>query len=190
MTATYWFIKRDQKIRVCKLFFQTTLKIGNTALLNLNEHNFDNINAQLVQRHDLRGKHKPKHAATDGEIEILKEHMFKFPRERSHYTLGKKESLNSELNVKIMHDLYQQEQVENNKRALGYGRYLQEFNKFDLKFGSYKSDTCGTCDEIQEQLKTDPGNETLKAEKTEHLRMSDMAFKMQKQDSENRDPRV
>jgi hypothetical protein len=189
-TATYFLLKRGQKIRVCKLFFQNTLQIGNTALLNLNEHNFNNINAQLVQRQDLRGKHKPKHAATDGEIEILKEHMFKFPRERSHYTLNKKQTLNPELNVKIMHDLYTEEQQKNNRRALGYGRYLQEFNKFDLKFGSYKTDTCGTCDKLRGQLEADPENEQLTREKTEHLRMADMAFSMQKQDSENRDPRV
>ena len=39
-------------------------------------------------------------------------------------------------------------------------------------------------------MKADPDNETLKSEKNEHLRMANMAFKMQKHDSENRDPRT
>jgi hypothetical protein len=121
---------------------------------------------------------------------MLQRHIFKFPREKSHYTLGKKESLNPDLDVKQMWALYKKQEDDADRRVLGYGRYLQEFNKYDLKFGSYKLDTCSKCDTIQNQRDIHPENETLKIVQANHLRHADVAFKMQKHDMENTDPRT
>ena len=184
-TAKYSFVNRG-RVRVCKQFFQAVLAIGNTALSNLNDHNFSHNGSQLVQRIDGRGRHKPAHAASQEETTTLQTHIFKFPRERSHYTLGKKESLDSSLdNVKQMWALYKSQEEENNRRVLGYGKYLQVFNRFNLKFGSYKTDTCNTCDKLKEQLSAEPENEDLKKKKADHLRQADMAYSMQKQDRDN-----
>ena len=183
-TATYSFVKRG-RVHVCKPFFQAVLSIGNTALSGLNEHNFRHMGSQQTQRVDGRGRHKPKHAASQEEITTLQTHIFKFPRERSHYTLGKKESLDPSLDVKQMWALYKSQEEENDRRVLGYGKYLQVFNKFDLKFGAYKTDTCNTCDYLKEQISVDPNNEELKQQKADHLRQADMAYKMQKHDRES-----
>ena len=94
-----------------------------TPLANLNNHNYTNRigGAQLIPREDKRGKTPPKHAASEEELDVLRKHIFSFPREQSHYTLSKKETLNPSLDVKQMHTLYQQQEEENERRALGYG---------------------------------------------------------------------
>jgi hypothetical protein len=181
-TAKYFFVKKGLRVRVCKAFFQTVLQLGNTALANLNQHSYKNRGSQLVQRVDLRGKHIPKHAASGDDVYHLQRHIFKFPREPSHYTLGKKESLHPSLDVKKMHELYKKQEVENARRVLSYGVYLKEFNKYGLKFQPYRTDTCSTCDKLREQLKVDPQNENLKAQKASHLREADMGYRMQDQD--------
>jgi hypothetical protein len=153
---------------------------------NLNDHNYSHATngKQLIARVDNRGKHmKHKHRASENDISILKQHIFSFPRERSHYTLNKKETLNAELNVHKMWELYMEQQTQNERRVLGYGRYLKEFNKYDLKFASYKADTCARCDFLKEQLTVSPDNPDLKEQKASHLREADMGYKMQKQDS-------
>ena len=157
------------------------LSIGNTALANLNGHNFRHIGSQLVQRVDGRGRHLPKHAASQQETATLRRHIFQFPREGSHYTLGKKESLDPSLNVMKMWALYQKQEDENDRRVLGYGKYLQIFNEYDLKFGAYKTDTCNTCDKLKEQIVSDPDNAELKKQKAVHLRRAEK----QKQDNDN-----
>ena len=183
-TAKYFFVNRG-RVRVCKAFFQAVLSIGNTALSNLNDHNFSHIGSQFVQRKDGRGRHRPKHAASQQEIATLKRHISSFPRERSHYTLGKKEILDPSLDVLKMWTLYKEQEDENDMRVLGYGKYLQIFNEYDLKFGAYKTDTCNTCDMLKEQICSDPDDEELKKQKANHLRQADMAYKMQKQDRDN-----
>ena len=115
---------------------------------NLNNHNFLQTFAgqnQMTIRTDKRGRHKPKHAANEDTLNILKKHINSFPREESHYT-NKKLTLDPELNVKKLHLLYKEQELENRRRALGYAKYIQMFNKYDLKLGSYKTDTCKTCD--------------------------------------------
>ena len=119
-------------------FFQAVLQLGNTALSNLNDHNFSNINTQLTTRVDLRGRHKPKHAAHDEEMTTLKKHIFSFPREQSHYTLGKNQSLNLELSVKKMWQLYQVQEQGNNRRALGYNVYRKNSTSTPLVLGHTK----------------------------------------------------
>ena len=183
-TAKYSFVKRG-RVRVCKPFFQAVLSIGNTALSNLNDHNFRHIGSQQVQRVDGRGRHQPKHAASPGEVATLKRHISSFPRERSHYTLHAKESLDPSLDVLKMWTLYKKQEDDNDGRVLGYGKYLQIFNQYDLKFGAFKTDTCNTCDKLKEQLAADPENEDLRRKKAFHLRQADMAYQMQKQDREN-----
>ena len=190
-TAKYSFVKRGRgRVRVCKPFFQAVLSIGNTALSNLNKHNFQNRGSQLVQRVDGRGRHTPKHAASQEEISTLQTHIFSFPRERSHYTVGKKEALDPSLDVKKMWALYKEQEERDARRVLGYGTYLQMFNQYDLKFGAYKTDTCGTCDKLKEQMSADPDNEEFKQQKADHLRQADMAYKMQQQDRDNSDDRT
>jgi len=61
-----------------------------------------------------------------------------------------------------MWQLYQVQEQGNNRRALGYNVYRKEFNKYSLGFGSYKADTCSTCDKLREQLQADPEDRELK----------------------------
>jgi hypothetical protein len=189
-TAKYFFLKKGLRIRVCKRFFQAVLGLGNTSLSNLNAHNFDNRSSQLVQRVDKRGAHQPKHAASEDDMVILKAHIFSFPREHSHYSLGSKEMLDPNLDVKKMWELYKIQETEQGRRVLLYNTYLKEFNKYDLKFRPYRVDTCHTCDNLRQQLGADPSREDLKAEKKRHLRDADMAYQMQKQDRLNSDDRT
>ena len=183
-TAKYHFYKHKKRIRVCRRFFETTIKLFGT-MNNLNNHNFSQTFAgqnQMTIRTDNRGRHKPKHAANEDTLNILKKHINSFPREESHYTLNKKFTLDPELNVKKMHLLYKEQELENGRRALGYAKYIQMFNKYDLKFGSYKTDTCKTCDEFKEQLRINPDNTNIKEKKTLHLLEADFAYSMQKSD--------
>ena len=183
-TTHYYFFKRGEKFRVCKYFFQTLLGIGNTAIKNLLNHNFKHINQQMIERVDMRGKHKPIHACSDQEIEIIKNHILKFPREKSHYTLGRVETLSPELDIKKMWKLYQLQEENEDRTPLGYNTYRKEFNTYNLKFGKIRTDTCALCDELKIKINADPENEELKQQKAEHLRLADMGYKMQNQDDE------
>ena len=68
------------------------LSIGNTLINNLNNHNYVNSigGAQLVVHVDGRGRHSPKHKASEDTVEVLRKHILSFPREESHYSLTKK----------------------------------------------------------------------------------------------------
>ena len=160
------------------------LNIGNTQLKNLNNHNYNTgkNNNQVSFREDGRGKHTPKHAASSEETEAIKQHILSFPREASHYSLGKKHTLNPELSVKIMHGLYREQQQEAGGRVLGYAKYLQIFKNMGLKFGRYACDTCSLCDSYREKLEVDPDDEETKEEREKHLREADIAYAQQKYD--------
>ena len=181
--ASYHLYKNSKRTRVCQYFFMNTIGIGNTLLNNLNDHNHNHGtgNNQISFRQDNRGKHKPSHAASQDTISVLKNHIFSFPREKSHYTIGNKMSLSPDLTIKKMWELYK----EQHEQALGYSRYLKEFNKYNLQFGSYKTDTCSRCDELSALIGTNPENiEELKQERNQHLREADIGYKMQKNDRE------
>ena len=113
-TASYHFRKSSssKKIQVCQRFFMHVLSIGNTLINNLNNHNYVNSigGAQLVAHVDGRGRHSPKHKASEDTVEVLRKHILSFPREQSHYSLNKKQTLNPELSVKAMHSLYEEQE--------------------------------------------------------------------------------
>ena len=195
-TALYNFqTAAGKKIQVCQKFFMLTLDIGNTSLNNLNNHNYtqSTSGAQLTTHTDSRGKHDPKHKAADSSIQIMLEHFLSFPREESHYTLAQKQTLNPDLSVKKMHELYKDQEEGEGRRVLSYARYLQEFNKTGLKFGRYAVDECALCTELKEKMEAlNPSSnpeelaefQELEETKKEHLTQADIAYKQQKYDYE------
>ena len=140
------------------------LSIGNTLINNLNNHNYVSSSggAQLVAHVDGRGRHSPKHKASEEAVKVLRKHILLFPREESHYSLTKKQTLNPELSVKAMHSLYEEQERSRGGRVLGYARYLQEFATTGLKFGKYAVDECATCTMLKEQIDADPDNDDFK----------------------------
>ena len=91
----------------------TVVGVGNTLLKNLNEYSYLHAigNNQSSIKQDNRGRHTPSHVASKETIEILKEHIFSFPRERSHYTINRKMYLNPDLDIKKMYQLYKEQEL-------------------------------------------------------------------------------
>lgn len=185
-TATYHFIKHHTHIHVCKRFFQAVLAVGNSMLKNLNDHNFtiQSGGHQLMTRTDKRGKHQPKHAATQEQMQRVHEHITSFPRQRSHYTKSKRETLDSSLNVTKMHEMYREREECTNRRVLGIATYRKVFNTYDLSFASLKADSCGTCDKYKAILDAEPNNHEIKKKWDAHKTEAEIAFQMQSYDRE------
>lgn len=75
--------------------------------------------------------------------------MRSFPSTSSHYSRNK-QYLSPTLNISIMHKLYLEKCVKENKDSkykVEYWTYSDVFSrKFNLSFGPPRSDTCSTCD--------------------------------------------
>lgn len=113
---------------------------------------------------DLRGKHKNRpNKLSDHILFKIKTHILSFPRYISHYSRHDNENkrfLSSELSISKLYSLYLEKyefdvfeklkKGEKVKPTVKYEFFSQYFNKnFNLSFGYPKTDTCQTCDHLQ-----------------------------------------
>lgn len=144
---------------------------------------------------DNRGKHGNRpNKIPDHIITKVDEHIQSFPAQVSHYSRNKNENvryLSPDLSIRKMHRLYLEkheaevfaklEKGEKCKPTVTYDYYSRHFNEnYKLSFGSPKSDTCQKCDTLENQIKFEKNEETLKTLKIEkelHLRKSEEFYK-------------
>lgn len=143
---------------------------------------------------DLRGNF-PTRKTEDHEILFVKEFIDSFPRYESHYKLShfNKKYLSPFWNIKR---LYREYCLKFNfeyptLKTVSEWKFRQIFNtEFNLSFARLKVDTCGTCDRIDAQIRSnDRCSEQLEVEKQEHLHLVEKISKqMEGNMKHGRDP--
>lgn len=112
---------------------------------------------------DQRGRNtKLKKFSLDLRLEV-REHINSFPREENHYSRNKssKEFLSPDLNINRMFLAYKKK-FPNSIATYKYysGVFHKDFSM--LRFGRPKSDTCSTCDHLNNKIKATPPNDPQK----------------------------
>ena len=169
MSFHYHVVVNGQTVHICKRAFAKLHQISDSKIFHLTQQLKDGASAP---RPSQRGKHthRPNRLSPE-DCHYVTEHISMFPAESSHYSRSKNSArsyLSSTLSIGKMYSLYinwckEKEIVPVSKHA-----YNDIFvTKFNLGFGSPRSDTCSTCD-----VGTDK----------EHMERAEKAFEMQRND--------
>lgn len=153
-------IDGTNEIIVCKNAFCSLFGVGKAVVERLSS----NIKQNNPSPKDLRGKHANRPSKISDQILFqIKTHIQSFPRLISHYSRhdnNEKRFLSPELSISKMYKLYLEkheqdilEKLKNGEKVkpiVKYEFFSDYFNKkFNLSFGNPKSDTCQTCDRLQ-----------------------------------------
>ena len=128
--------------RVCKTAFLSIFAISNGRLSRA-------LAAQVagggVPHTDQRGRHVPANKTPEEKIQIVREHIERFPRYESHYSRSdnpNRRYLSPSLSIATMYELYKEACDENNEQPVKEWKYREIFNtEYNLSFGRYASDT-------------------------------------------------
>ncbi|KAK5649801.1 hypothetical protein RI129_000830 [Pyrocoelia pectoralis] len=160
-------ILRLMNFRVCKEFFLRTFDISNRRLRVICQKKSE----EGFTEPDKRGSHTPSNKiSTDIKNDVIT-HINMFPRYKSHYSRSQNNStkyLAEDLNIKKMHCLYKEWCVERNRPSVKESYYRHVFcTEFNLKFHKPHSDTCHTCDRLNNLIKHSADVDTITKSKTE-----------------------
>ncbi|XP_072400529.1 uncharacterized protein [Diabrotica undecimpunctata] len=191
--------------KVCKTAFMNIHAITKSRVERIATH----MASQIVGPKDMRGRHETRpNKIPDQIIKSIEDHINSFPRRKSHYSRNdnlNRRYLSSELNLRLMHRLYlkKYEPEQHNlldtpefKPKVSYTYYRRVFvENFNLTFGHPRTDTCKTCDILDNKIKCakdDETQNTLKVEKKVHLTKADTFYKdlTEKTALAKEDPRV
>ena len=96
---------------------------------------------------DQRGRRIPTNKTSDEQIRLVKEHINSFPKYQSHYSRSQSPHrmyLSPELTIVTMYNMYKQNHGGDSVSEWVYRKTFNE--RFNLSFGTPKTDTCKTCD--------------------------------------------
>nr|CAH7754574.1 unnamed protein product [Callosobruchus chinensis] len=136
---------------------------------------------------DKRGRKDPYNKTNIARIEEVKAFIDRFPKYQSHYSRQKnpnKQYLAPTLNISIIYNLYKNEH-ENfvSKRV-----FTEVFKKkFNLSFHAPISDSCKTCDTLEQKVKYESDTierRRLEIERDVHLRKAEAVRVSMKSDAE------
>nr|CAI5834362.1 unnamed protein product [Callosobruchus analis] len=185
-TRTYYLPdERGCEIPVCKAFFKKVLKVSDGRLSRALKGLQDNG----VPSTDKRGKKAPYNKTSPAKVEEIKAFIERFPKYQSHYSRQKnqnKQYLATTLNtcISILYNLYKNEH-ENFVSKQVFTEVLKK--NFNLSFHAPISDSCKTCDTLEQKIKyTADGDERrrLEIEREVHLRKTEAARVSMKSDAE------
>nr|CAD7429692.1 unnamed protein product [Timema monikensis] len=129
---------------------------------------------------DDRGKHKNRpRNLLDADKALVEEHIRSFPSQESHYSRhsNKAKYLSPDLSISKMFNLFKSKYPESKVLLHTYRLIFRE--KFDLKFGLPRSDTCKTCDKYFIQMAAAHSEEEqkkLQVESELHHRKAEKAY--------------
>lgn len=117
------------------------------------------VNGQSPE--DRRGKHINRGNVIEPDIIAkIDAHIRSFSTHQSHYSGKSIVYLDSNLNVKKMHDLFCE---ENPELKVKYEYYLKHFNEnFHYRFARPQIDVCSACEELQAKIKSPFLNDNAK----------------------------
>ncbi|KAL4142128.1 hypothetical protein QTP88_004645 [Uroleucon formosanum] len=144
---------------------------------------------------DKRGKHNNRsNKKSDIVMFQIESHIESFPARQSHYSRSKNENvkyLTPDLNITKMYELYMlkyepdtwksiQDKFEGVKPIVSYDLYRKHFlTNYNLSFGYPRSDTCQTCDRLQNCITTsveEVAKTNFETEKKIHLMKAEVFY--------------
>lgn len=165
----FYFFKDGKKMRVCKVFFISTLGITSRCIRTIISKIQD---ASLGD--DLRGKHD-KHRLVSQDIKDgVRNHISSIPTIESHYTRqhSQKNYIEGGKTIAQLYRDYKDDCQKENKPYAKFSMYRNMFNyEFNLAFFVPKKDQCQTCVSFQNSSEEEKRNleeeyETHQEEKT------------------------
>lgn len=173
--------------RVCKQFFLNTLAITNRRFTTV----CNKISKEGFVQTDQRGKHPPSNKISEQRRNDVISHIKMFPRYRSHYSRSQNAAsryLSPDLNIKKMYSLYCEWCLELDKSPVKQSYYRHIFcTEFNLKFHKPHSDTCHTCDHLNNLIKNGRSEVVITKSKTDleiHHRIVESVTAAKKRDAE------
>ncbi|KAJ8936102.1 hypothetical protein NQ314_012485 [Rhamnusium bicolor] len=155
------FIINGNHIRVCKLFFKSTLDISDKPIRTVIDKR-NEVGGMISV--DLRGKHGKNPKVDAGIKEGIRKHINSIPRIESHYTSrSSREYIEGGKTLRDLHRDYVRDCKDKNLPYAKYIIYYQIFNhEFNISFFTPKKGQCGVCatyvnssEENKEDLKDD-----------------------------------
>ncbi|KAL4083711.1 hypothetical protein QTP88_029027 [Uroleucon formosanum] len=114
----------------------------------------------------------------DEKLKIIKEHIDKIPKYKSHYCREQSsfQYLPLEMTLEKMYAAYKEENMTESVSFSSYKRFF--YDNFNLKFKSLKKDTCNTCDTLNVQINNETNaikKQELTTKHNEHLNLAENA---------------
>jgi len=178
------------EVRVCKKAFCSLFGVGKFVV----ERICYNLNNNIPSPTDGRGKHLSRpNRISDPILFQINTHIQSIPKYISHYSRhnnNEKRYLAADLNINKLYHMYLEKYEtelyiklkngEKIKPIVKYPFFAKHFNEnFNLSFGSPKSDTCQTCDKLQNLISSEEDIEiksTLVSEKEAHLMKAELFY--------------
>lgn len=182
--AFYFQLSREERIRVCKLFFKNTLDITDRVIRTVIDK--QNVQVSNIIQQDLRGKHK-NHKKVDEEIkESVRKHISSIPSIESHYMRAHTTRRFID-GSKSVAEIYRDYVADRKKNNLPFAHYITFYRMFTLEFNisffNPKKDQCETC--VAFQNATGEDQDKLRPKYEDHLLEKDLARQEKQGDKEN-----
>lgn len=142
-----YFVTVNRRIRVCKKALQALYQVSRGRLNGIAER----ICQGTAATPSRQGKHKNRPNKTpEAQIQQVVEHIGLFPAESSHYSCShnpNRKYLSSLLTINKMYEEYKRWCASKGYKPVSASMYRNVFNtRFNLAFGSPRTDTCSKCD--------------------------------------------
>lgn len=145
----YYFHVADEKFRVCKTFFLSTLDISQQRINYFHEKKKDSLTG--IPAVSQQGCH-PKKTISTASKDYVRLHISQLPRVESHYCRidTKKEYLEGTMNLNRLYLLYTEFCIEKQIEPVKIHIYRNIFNtEFNIEFLKPKKDRCDVCEEYR-----------------------------------------
>ena len=157
-------LPNGSSMEVCKNAFKSVYGIGKKRFERVQKY----AGSAGSSPRDGRGKHKNHPTVGQNIKDQVNDHIRSFPKRQSHYSRKKNPNryyLHEKLNMRRMWILYLQKyepaellklrKKEKMNPRVKYWLYCDLFTKdHNLSFGLPRSDTCNTCDKLQNEIKS------------------------------------
>lgn len=173
IVVKYSVCLQGSRLTVCKRAFM--------KLYGISQSKVDHIvmqarNGQAAVRSSFRGKHDNRpNRLSEESINFVVEHIKSYPAEASHYSRSDNPNrlyLSPILTISMMYRQYQTWSAERNIVAVSGSAYRKIFcTRFNLGFGSPRSDTCSKCETTG-----------ITTDLTRHKELAEAAFRQQRED--------
>lgn len=145
-TNTYKIVYFNEDYKICKGCLSKTLGESNRFLQTVSEKikKFGRVTKSE------RGRAASYRKISNERLELVKQHINKFPAYESHYSRSKtsKKYLSSDLSLNTMYQLYCKE----NSNPVCKTVYAKVFKDMNLSFKKPSVDTCNKCNLLQNKL--------------------------------------
>ncbi|CAG9769729.1 unnamed protein product [Ceutorhynchus assimilis] len=195
-------LKRQEEIRI-KGTEHIICRQAFCSIHGITRHRTNRIGLTLKEKNsaplDMRGKNNNRpNKIPQNIIAAIDNHILSFPKRSSHYSREKNEGqtyLSSDLNIfkmrKLYLEKYEPDVSEKLKRGeqchpkVTYDFYFRHFREnYNISFGSPRSDTCQTCDRLENSIAAEQDREAkdvLQIVKAVHIRKAEVFYTSMKE---------